>query len=198
MGGYCLGEAFVVTNLVKEIVTIDDNDSPILRFSRPVRNSRLSMTRLSSNAPTRSRRKISPYCWYKSIYEFVGASLSIEARFPKNGILLGCGIGCVMMRRRQEDWSRKPMVKRITYHVEGLYTSSPTSTTSECNFGSSEWIARRTEWKEEKQFYPKTSYSDTATFRGRNHRRSGLQGENLPHKSTFVTGGKTTSAVWGR
>ena len=103
MRSYCLLEAFFVANLAKEIITIDEDDCSILKFSRPIRSFRLGIMGFASNAPIRSRRKISPYCWYKSIYELVGASLSIEEKFPKNGILLGCGIGCVMVRRGQEN-----------------------------------------------------------------------------------------------
>lgn len=101
MRSYYLLKAFFVTNLAKEIITIDEDDYSILKISKPVRSFRLSIVEFASNTPIRSRRKFSPYFWYKSVYEFVGASLSIEAKFPKNGILLGCGIGCVMARRRQ-------------------------------------------------------------------------------------------------
>lgn len=59
------------------------------RIQDLVRNGHMSISRHVPDAPMRSRRKISPYCWYKSIYEFVGASLSIEVRFPKNGIFRG-------------------------------------------------------------------------------------------------------------
>ena len=35
MGSYGLGEAFVVTDLVEEFVTVDDDDSPILKMPGP-------------------------------------------------------------------------------------------------------------------------------------------------------------------
>ena len=48
------------------------------------------------DAPRRSRRKISPYCFDKRAKDAAGASRSIEVMFPRKGILRGWGMGCVM------------------------------------------------------------------------------------------------------
>lgn len=88
VGNHSLGEAFIVTGLVKEVVAVDNDDFSTY-LQKPGQKRTYKVPWSVSDAPMRSRRKISPYCWYKSIYEFVGASLSIEARLPKKGIFRG-------------------------------------------------------------------------------------------------------------